>query len=88
MLDFYCAPARLAVEIDGSGHDHIERMMHDERRDAWLRAQGINVLRIKAADVLYNLDDVTSHILHHCCAFPLHQPAAGPPPHLTMGRIK
>ncbi|WP_449474255.1 endonuclease domain-containing protein [Sphingobium chungangianum] len=88
VLDFYCASARLAVEIDGSGHDHIERVTHDERRDIWLRAQGFRVLRIKAIDVLTDLDSVMRHILKNCRAFPLHQPEAGPPPHLAMGRIK
>ena len=87
VLDVYCASARLAVEIDGSGHDHIERVTHDERRDIWLRAQGFRVLRIKAIDVLTDLDSVMRHILNNCRAFPLHHPADGPPPHLMMGRI-
>ena len=88
VLDFYCASVGLAVEVDGSGHDNVQQIAHDERRDVWLRAQGIEVLRIKATDVLRNLENVTSHILNNCRAFPLHHPAAGPPPHLMMGRIK
>ena len=52
ILDFYCAAARLAVEVDGMGHDVIERALYDERRDAWLAERGVRVLRISAGDVL------------------------------------
>lgn len=46
---------------------------------------GIWMLRIKAADVLHDLDNVMLHILHHYRALPLHQLAAGPPPHAKHG---
>ena len=36
VLDFYCAEARLAVEIDGYSHDVGDRPRRDVRRDAWL----------------------------------------------------
>nr|WP_037465603.1 endonuclease domain-containing protein [Sphingobium herbicidovorans] len=85
VLDFYCAPARLAVEVDGSSHDHASQIAQDERRDAWLQAQGIRMLRIKAADVLHDLDNVMLHILLHCRALALRQSAAGPPPHAWHG---
>jgi ATP-dependent DNA helicase RecQ len=50
VLDFYCARAKLAVEIDGISHEG--RAAHDERRDAWLAEQGIRVLRFPAVDIL------------------------------------
>jgi very-short-patch-repair endonuclease len=52
ILDFYCASARLAVEVDGAAHDFAERAQHDERRDAWLASRDIRVLRFTAEDVL------------------------------------
>ena len=52
VLDFYCAEARLAVEVDGAHHDLPEQMSHDQRRDSWLGAQGIRVIRIAATDIL------------------------------------
>ena len=85
VLDFYCASVRLTVEIDGSFHDGAAQVAHDERRDAWLGTQRVRVLRMKAADVLRVLDSVTRHIIHHCRAFPLHQPSAGPPPPASRG---
>jgi very-short-patch-repair endonuclease len=52
VLDFFCAAASLAVEIDGEGHQHPERAGHDRRRDVWLAQRGIRTLRIAAADLL------------------------------------
>jgi very-short-patch-repair endonuclease len=49
ILDFYCAEARLAVEIDGLGHDHPDQIRHDARRDEWLASAGVRVLRIPSA---------------------------------------
>jgi ATP-dependent DNA helicase RecQ len=60
VLDFYCAGARLAVEIDGDSHDG--RAAQDARRDAFLLEQGIRTLRIPARDVLNDLPAVTAHI--------------------------
>lgn len=79
VLDLYCAALRVAIEVDGNVHDHAVQIDHDERRDARLAVQGIRVVRIRAVDVLRDMDTVTRHILHLCTA-PLHQPTAGPPP--------
>ena len=46
ILDFYCAEARLAVEIDGEIHDRPDQIAHDRRRDAYLQKQGIETLRL------------------------------------------
>ena len=58
ILDFYCEAARLAVEIDGAGHEHPDQARHDARRTEWLNLRGIAVYRIAARDVLGNLDGV------------------------------
>jgi very-short-patch-repair endonuclease len=50
--DFYCAAAKLVVEVDGDGHDMGDNPSADLRRDAWLRAQGLDVPRFNAADVM------------------------------------
>ncbi len=49
ILDFFCAEARLAVEIDGASHDAPEAVEYDARRDAWLAERGIFTLRIGAS---------------------------------------
>jgi len=43
--DFYCAEAKLAVELDGPIHKRS--VEHDAHRDEILNAHGIRVLRIK-----------------------------------------
>lgn len=52
ILDFYCASARLAIEVDGFAHDAAAQYHHDRAREAWLARQGVRVLRIPARDVL------------------------------------
>src|SRR6201996_6034196 len=56
VLDFYCDAAKLAVEVDGAGHGFGDRPERDERRDAWLAAQGIDTLRLPASLILRDVD--------------------------------
>ena len=60
VLDFFCTEARLAVEVDGAAHDVVSQALRDERRDRWLREQGIEVLRFAATEILRDreLEDV------------------------------
>jgi len=62
ILDFYCAEVRLAVEVDGQGHDHPDRVAHDRRRTAWLHAQRVRVIRLAAEAVRTELDGVLAFI--------------------------
>jgi very-short-patch-repair endonuclease len=89
VLDFYCAKARLAVEIDGISHDVADRPQRDQRRDVWLEAQGVIVMRIAAVEAMAALDDVADGIVRTALAMiedrasrPLHHAARGPPPPL------
>ena len=66
VLDFYCAKARVGIEIDGISHNMADRPARDERRDGWLREQGIEVVRIAAADVLRSPDDVAEAVVRYC----------------------
>lgn len=63
VLDFYCAKARLAIEIDGISHDMGDRPERDMRRDAWLRKRGVTVLRIRAAELTKGIDEVADAIV-------------------------
>ena len=58
ILDFYCIRARLAVEVDGHHHGTDEGMRRDEVRDAFLKAHGVFVYHIPAADIYRDLDSV------------------------------
>ena len=52
VLDFYCATARLCVEVDGASHGFGDRPQRDARRDTYLRELGIHTIRISASGVL------------------------------------
>jgi very-short-patch-repair endonuclease len=84
VLDFYCASAKLAIEVDGAAHDFGDRPRRDELRTQWLKSQGIDVLRIPAKEILADPDEIADALLR-LCAEPLHRsPAAsGPPPHAS-----
>ena len=45
IVDFFCAAAKLVVEVDGGGHGTLEGVAHDARRTAWLEDAGYRVLR-------------------------------------------
>ena len=62
ILDFHCAEVRLAVEVDGQGHDHPDRVAHDRRRTAWLHGQGVRVIRLAAEAARTELEGVLEFI--------------------------
>ena len=86
VLDFYCAEARLAVEIDGMAHDRKDAAIHDANRSSFLRSRGIATTRIPAASILEDIEPVVTRLTQICRErmqeqpVPLHQPAAGSPP--------
>jgi very-short-patch-repair endonuclease len=81
VADFACLSHRLIVEVDGEAHNRGDNPARDAARDAALRKEGFDVMRIPAREVLGNLDGVVSGIVARCSEVgPLHQPAAGPPP--------
>jgi very-short-patch-repair endonuclease len=63
VLDFYCAKARLAIEIDGMSHDIGDRPERDLRRDAWLKARGVTMMRIPAGELTTNFGETVDAIV-------------------------
>ena len=62
IVDFYCASARLAVELDGGGHYSGEQAAKDAARTAELEKMGIKVIRVCNTDVDKNLRGVCEYI--------------------------
>jgi very-short-patch-repair endonuclease len=60
IVDFCCLQARLVVEVDGP--IHVEKAQSDAERDAFLAAEGFQVLRFSNDAVLHCLDDVIQSI--------------------------
>ena len=82
IVDFYCAAARLVIEVDGEVHVMGDRPGRDEVREQILRGAGYRMVRIAAKDILADADGVADGILalaapplHHASLVPL--PASG-----------
>lgn len=56
IVDFYCKPLGLVVEIDGSSH--TEREEEDALREAWLKDQGCKIIRFTTTLILGYMDQV------------------------------
>ncbi|HEY1748064.1 MAG TPA: DUF559 domain-containing protein [Xanthobacteraceae bacterium] len=63
MLDFYCAEANLAVEIDGISHDLGDQPQRDSQRDLWLKKHGVTVIRLPARELLSDIDEAADAIV-------------------------
>lgn len=83
IVDFYCPAVHLVVEVDGISHELGSQPNWDARRDECLCGQGLQVIRVRAADVLNSLNSVMAAILEAAGQLPLHRRAArdGSPPH-------
>ena len=54
IVDFYCAKARLIVELDGSQHYTDAGEISDQARREQLQSQGLFVLRFSNLDICNN----------------------------------
>ncbi len=66
IVDFYHAPSRLVIEIDGDVHAEPKQQAHDEVRDAWFTERGYRVIRFTNEDVFKRLDGVLAKIIEMC----------------------
>lgn len=62
IADFYCAKARLVVELDGGGHYTPEQLAYDAHRTQALSDLGLKTLRFTNTDVDKNFYEVCSAI--------------------------
>jgi very-short-patch-repair endonuclease len=62
VADFFCAQAKLIVELDGRQHGKDIHAIRDEARTRWLGSRGYRVLRFWNGDVLKNIDGVLEGI--------------------------
>lgn len=62
IVDFYCAPAKLVIEIDGSQHYEDDNRAKDSERSAFLESLGLKVLRFSNRDIDYHFQSVCEQI--------------------------
>ena len=63
IVDFYCASARLVIELDGSQHYEDKGLASDRERDHMLNELGIIVVRYSNDEVNRNFDGVCEDVL-------------------------
>ena len=51
VVDFYCASAKLVIELDGSQHYEEQEMAYDAKRTSFLESYGLKVLRFSNTDI-------------------------------------
>ena len=62
IVDFYCSPARLAIELDGGQHYTPEGQAYDAERTVILAGYGVAVLRFSNSEVEQNFTGVCQTI--------------------------
>ena len=62
IADFYCARARLVIELDGGGHYTAEQAIKDEMRTKDLESMNLTVVRICNLDIDRNFRGVCEYI--------------------------
>jgi very-short-patch-repair endonuclease len=62
VFDFYCPAAKLAIELDGGGHNYQSGQLRDRTREEFLARHGIEVLRFWNRQVREELNSVLTAI--------------------------
>ena len=62
IVDFYCAKAKLVVELDGSQHYEEENITKDNERTEFLEKYGLTIIRIPNNEVNNNFRGVCEYI--------------------------
>ena len=63
IVDFYCAAAKLVIELDGSQHFAEAGASDDRQRDEYLTGLGLQVVRYANNEVMQNFSGVCEDIL-------------------------
>ena len=62
IVDFYCAKAKLIIELDGSQHYEPDHQEKDALRDAELNSLGFTVMRFSNDEVMCEIEAVVEQI--------------------------
>ena len=62
IVDFYCAEAKLVIELDGSQHYEEEGIKYDAERTEYLQKYGLNVIRFDNSEINKNFECTCEYI--------------------------
>ena len=62
ILDFYCAEAKLVIELDGTQHYEEANMVYDTERSEFLEGYDLTVIRIPNNEISKNFRSVCEFI--------------------------
>ena len=63
IVDFYCAEAKFAIELDGSQHYDASTEPYDAERDLFLNGLGISIARYTNLQIAQSFEAVKADIL-------------------------
>jgi guanylate kinase len=64
VVDFYCHPLRLVIEVDGGVDEDPEEQINDKEKTENLVSLGLHIIRFSNEQVLFDIDNVLSAIAH------------------------
>ena len=81
IVDFYCAAAKLVIELDGSQHYDSSAQEYDRERTMKLESAGLKVIRFTNLDI-WSQFEVVKECIHNEIQERYGKPttASGPPP--------
>ena len=62
IVDFYCAQAKLVIELDGSQHYENTNLEKDAERTTFLQGYGLTVIRIPNNEINNNFQGICEYI--------------------------
>ena len=78
IVDFYCKPLQLVIEVDGSYHFEPEQKLKDAERQTALEAMGLYFLRFEELQVRKDMDMVLQRIREYIQRYEAEHPAVIP----------
>jgi very-short-patch-repair endonuclease len=67
IVDFFCAKAKLVIEVDGDTHAEPEQAAYDAERTRWLTEEkGYTVIRFTNHEVFQQTEAVVSQVIEQC----------------------
>ena len=66
IADFYCADARLGIEVDGDSHEEPDQVEYDADRTRALETEGYRVIRFTNREIFGDLEGVLATIAQAC----------------------